>query len=119
MEKVLRKIYTKDRLPNKKGTYHCKRNSDISEITLYFIPDMPHYINKFRDVEYWYEEVSVKKAFEDYYAIQDLHNFDERQLVKERYEKAKYLLNTNQGLGTTELIDTCLKIAAGLKEDEV
>jgi len=113
-EKVLRKVSVKDRLPKIDGDY----DTDVG--TLCFVKDrFYNNLDGQREYpEYWYEEVSVEEliSYTDTIIVKrviEIHN----KLAKGRYEKAKYLLNTNQGLGTTELIDKCLKIAAGLENE--
>lgn len=128
MEIILRKIMVCDRLPDKKGNYHCKRTNDIAEITLYFIPDMPHYVNKFKNVEYWWEEASLMDITVDSFVKQiseeDINNYrkitdkmvhDEDQ---ERYKKALELCDNKKFVDshtTSEVINKALKIAAGIK----
>ena len=126
MEKVLRKVNDKD--PTITGWYL----TDIGKI--FYTTEFNHFFKNSLNLEklypeFWYEEVSVKKAFEDYYAIQDLHNFDERQLAKERYEKALNLIIPyrtsstnienciNGGIIEWEKLYKALKVAAGIEED--
>ena len=55
---VLRKVLCSERLPTIPDTYFCRRGT--TNIVSSFIPNMPHYVVKWKDVKYWYEEVSIK-----------------------------------------------------------
>jgi len=56
-KKVLVKVYTKERLPDKIGYYYCKEFDSVVKSIIEFIPHNQDYINKFKNVAYWYEEV--------------------------------------------------------------
>jgi hypothetical protein len=126
MKTILIKVY--DRFPTKKGTYHCKRSTDSNEITLYFIPNMPHYVNKFKNVEYWWEEINlndfIKEATDEFVknstkiSEQFLHSMGQKN-AEERYEKAlKYWNDQTDDNGFVD-VETTLRIAAGIKEDKL
>jgi hypothetical protein len=54
--------------------------------------------------------------YEDYCGFRDLHNFDERQLAKERYEKAMKFISYNDKFHVSNAVRKALKMAAGLED---
>jgi hypothetical protein len=124
MEKILRKVSTKDRLPEPLEEVFC----DCGEYglnVLYLNKD--HAIKKFDkwtisnsgynalfEPEYWYEEVDLIELLPKQ-AISHLALYDE---AKERYEKAMSVLKNGNYIRTSMVhIEKALKIAAGIKEE--
>jgi hypothetical protein len=114
MEKVLRKVSVKDRLPEH-GSY---KYTELGELFL-------NSKNIWSDVgtsrvycpEYWYEEVSLIDMLNIYPNVfKQLYE----ELVKERYEIAyKFVAKSilqNHFHGIEKVITKALKIAAGLEE---
>jgi hypothetical protein len=96
MEKILRKVSVKDRLPERTKVYTNLGERMYEKGIFYELDAWTARIQP----EYWYEEISLNK------------------LTKERYEKAIEFCVQN-GIEKYDVIYSALKIAAGLKEDEV
>jgi len=120
-EKVLRKVSVKDRLPDIESEYHCVTDTgELTSGTFYKQTWLTPY--RILNIEYWYEEVSVKELFHEYdkELAEALSNS-----AKERYKKAlSFVLQSRDMMRMprqilNEEMYKALRMAAGLKEDKV
>jgi len=132
METVLRKVKCSDRLPINKGVYIGGSYSYHNEKIYWHGYWDELWQEDYGNVEYWYEEVSLMDISVDAVVNsfteeekQAYRNITERMVqeeAKERYEKALDCVDINSSILTTAfkgIVEKALKMAAGLKENEV
>ena len=116
-EKVLRKVSVKDRLPDIESEYHCVTDTgELTSGTFYKQTWLTPY--RILNIEYWYEEVSVKELFHEYdkELAEALSNS-----AKERYGKAiDYLVSFSEFTHShgvvyeKNVVETAIKMGVGL-----
>jgi len=117
MEKVLRKISVKDRLPSEFRYYYTDFDEILFDSTKRWLDRAGRIIYP----EYWYEEVSVDElvSYTDPVVVKrviEIYN----KLSKKRYEKALELLDTVlYNPNWYKIGKRALCIAAGIKEDKI
>ncbi len=122
MEKILRKVSCKDRLPKEAEEYFVLMPS-TSKRLLYFLKENAGGVwystaNELKLPEYWYEEVDVCEL-EDYkvmeWTLQTALALD-TIAAKERYEKSvNFLQNLSYMVVGMSDIKKALKIASGIE----